>query len=396
MTRLTVLLLAVAAGAAVGNLYWAQPLLELIDRDLHASSGSAGWLVTATQLGYACGILLIVPLGDTLNRRRLVPMMLLCAAATLVLCSLAPTFPTLLAAVSLLGLTTVSGQLIVPLAGDLVDDQTRGQGVGLVTSGVLTGILVSRTLGGIVAGAVGWRAIYAAAAIVAVALAAILFRRIPDLPPKTRLPYPALLGSVLTVIAQERRVRWCLAMGATQFATFTMFWTALRGRVQSGRRRRVDRRGEAPGCFGVAGGLAGQGRRWHPEVRFSSDQSAAVSVSGGRTRLSVGGDEGGAPLAQAVPWPGIIQSRSCSRLREADEVAWSSVNGAGPAADRRCGRPAGQRRNRSLDRPGSAARTGRAPALHRQVSRCPYRCSGVGYLPVTPSMRSRMMSIWPA
>lgn len=227
MTRPLLLLLAVAGGAAVGNLYWAQPLLELIGRDLHASSGSAGWLVTATQLGYACGILLIVPLGDTLNRRRLVPVMLLCAAAALALCSLAPTFPTLLIAVSLLGLTTVSGQLIVPLAGDLADDQTRGQVVGLVTSGVLTGILVSRTLGGIVAGTAGWRAIYAAAAVVAVVLAAILFRRIPDLPPKTRLPYPALLGSVFTVVARERKVRWCLALGATQFGTFTMFWTAL-------------------------------------------------------------------------------------------------------------------------------------------------------------------------
>jgi len=258
LTRSLILLLAVAGGAAVGNLYWAQPLLELIARELHASNAAAGWLVTATQLGYACGILLVVPLGDKVNRRRLVPTMLLSSAAALVLCAVAPTFPALLAAVTLLGLTTVSGQIITPLAGDLADDSNRGRVVGTVTSGVLTGILVSRTVSGLVAGTAGWRAIYAAAAVIAVVLAAVLFRRIPDLPPKTRMRYSSLLASVFTVVARERKVRWALALGATQFATFTLFWTALTFLLSAPPSRYSVTVIGLFGLFGLSGAVAAQ------------------------------------------------------------------------------------------------------------------------------------------
>src|SRR3954469_8852184 len=125
-TRLT-LLFAVAGGAAVGNLYWAQPLLDLIAEDLHASTATAGWLITATQVGYASGILLLVPLGDVVDRRRLIPIMMLCAAAALTACALAPSMGVLLVASTALGLTTVSGQILTPLAGDLADDANRGQ-----------------------------------------------------------------------------------------------------------------------------------------------------------------------------------------------------------------------------------------------------------------------------
>jgi predicted MFS family arabinose efflux permease len=127
MTRELTLLFAVAGGAAVANLYWAQPLLEFIARDLHASATSAGWLVTATQVGYAAGILLIVPLGDVVSRRRLIPVMMACAAVALLACALAPSFGILLGAVTLLGLTTVAGQILVPLAGDLAEEAQRGR-----------------------------------------------------------------------------------------------------------------------------------------------------------------------------------------------------------------------------------------------------------------------------
>lgn len=227
MSRGRTFLFAVAGGAAVGNLYWAQPLLDFIAGDLHASTAAAGWLVTATQVGYALGILLVVPLGDVVDRRRLVPVVLLCSAVALVACALAPSFPLLLAAISLLGLTTVSGQVLVPLAGDLADDESRGRVVGTVVSGILIGILVSRTLAGLVADVAGWRAIYLLAALAAVVFAAVLHRTIPALPPKTRLRYPALIASVAGVVRRERLVRWTLVLGATGFAAFTMFWTAL-------------------------------------------------------------------------------------------------------------------------------------------------------------------------
>src|SRR3712207_2820330 len=151
MTRALTLLFAVAGGAAVANLYWAQPLLEFIGRDLHVSPGTAGWLVTVTQIGYAAGILLVVPLGDMVDRRRLIPSTLLCAAVALVGCALAPSIGVLLVAIALVGATTVAGQLLTPLAGDLADDAHRGRVVGTIVSGLLIGILVSRTISGLVA-----------------------------------------------------------------------------------------------------------------------------------------------------------------------------------------------------------------------------------------------------
>ena len=220
-------LFAVAAGAAVGNLYWAQPLLDLIAGDLGASTADAGWLVTTTQLGYALGILLVVPLGDVTNRRRLVPLALLAAAVALGLCALAPSFGFLVAALGLVGLVTVGGQLLTPLAGDLATDADRGAVVGTVVSGILTGILVSRTVSGFVADAFGWRSIYVGAAVLDVVLAVLLWRAIPDLEPKARVPYPQLIRSVFTVVRRERVVRWTLLLAGIGFALFTMFWTSL-------------------------------------------------------------------------------------------------------------------------------------------------------------------------
>ena len=135
MTRRLTWLFAVASGAAVGNLYWAQPLLDFIAQDLHASAATAGWLVTATQVGYAAGILLIVPLGDVLNRRRLIPVMMLCAAAPSRSARWRRRCGVLLLAITALGMTTVAGQLLAPLAGDLADEADRGRVVGTVVSG---------------------------------------------------------------------------------------------------------------------------------------------------------------------------------------------------------------------------------------------------------------------
>ncbi|MEV4412657.1 MFS transporter [Catellatospora sp. NPDC049609] len=227
MGRGLTFLFALAAGAAVGNLYWAQPLLDFIAADLHTSTATAGWLITVTQLGYATGILLLVPLGDVTDRRRFVPVMMLCAAAALLLCAVAPSMPVLLLAVTAVGATTVSGQLLTPLAGDLAGDGDRGRVVGVVVSGILTGILASRTISGLVADVAGWRAIYALAAAVAVVLACLLHRAIPPQQPKARMRYPALLASVASAVRRERTVRWTLVLAATGFAAFTLFWTPL-------------------------------------------------------------------------------------------------------------------------------------------------------------------------
>ncbi|MEV4822628.1 MFS transporter [Micromonospora sp. NPDC049274] len=227
MTRGLTFLLAVAAGAAIANLYWAQPLLSFIAGDLGAATATAGWLVTATQIGYAVGVLLLVPLGDVLDRRRFVPAMLVASAAALLLCALAPSFGVLLLALTVLGVTTISGQVLTPLAGDLASDAHRGRIVGVVGSGTLTGILASRTISGSVAGLAGWRTTFALAAVVAVLLAALLHRAIPPLAPRARMPYLQLIASVGAVVRRERTARWTLVLAATGFATFSLFWTAL-------------------------------------------------------------------------------------------------------------------------------------------------------------------------
>jgi len=227
MTPARTLLFAVAGGAAVGNLYWAQPLLDEIASSLGTSAAVAGLLVTLTQVGYALGILLVVPLGDVLDRRRLIPGVLVASAVALLFAAVAPSFAVLLVALALVGLTTVAGQLLIPLAGDLADPATRGRVVGTIASGVLTGILVSRTVSGLVADAFGWRTIYVVAAVAALVFAVLLRRAIPELERRDRVRYPALIASVFRAVAAHRAVRVTLVISSAVFAVFTMFWTAL-------------------------------------------------------------------------------------------------------------------------------------------------------------------------
>ncbi len=183
--------------------------------------------MTVTQLGYAAGIFLLVPLGDVLNRRRLLPVILLGSAVALALSAIAPSFAVLLAALVLVGLTTVAGQLLTPLAGDLADPAQRGRVVGTVASGLLIGILLSRTVSGLIADAFGWRAVYVIAAVVAVILAGVLARAVPTLPPRAHLSYGSLLASVFSAIRRHRAVVPTLLLSASGFSVFTLFWTAL-------------------------------------------------------------------------------------------------------------------------------------------------------------------------
>ncbi|PHV67145.1 MFS transporter [Williamsia muralis] len=227
MSRGLTLLFAVAGGAAVGNLYWAGPLLSDIGESLDVSDGQAGLLVTVTQIGYAVGIFLVVPLGDTVNRRRLIPSIMFCSAVALVACAAAPSFAVLLVALAALGLTTVSAQLLTPLAGDLARDEQRGRVLGTVVSGLIIGILLSRTISGFVADAFGWRAIYMAAAVLMTLLAVILIVVLPTTPERPAIGYRRLLLSVFGAVRQHKSVRVTMILGMAAFAVFTMFWTGL-------------------------------------------------------------------------------------------------------------------------------------------------------------------------
>jgi predicted MFS family arabinose efflux permease len=245
-----VLLLAVACGAAVANLYYGQPLLAAIARDLHVGSATAALLVTASQIGYAAGLLGVLPLGDLLERRRLVCRLLLLTAVALVVAAAAPSFALLAAGVGVAGITSVVAQVLVPYASTLAAEEERGRVVGRVMSGLLIGILLARTVAGLVAAAGGWRVVYGVAAALMVALAALLQRFMPVIAPHSDLPYPRLLRSVGTLVREEPVLRVRMAFGALGFGSFSVLWTAIAFLLS----RPPYGYGEAAiGLFGLAG-----------------------------------------------------------------------------------------------------------------------------------------------
>ncbi len=227
VSRPLVLLLAFTCGAAVANLYYAQPLLNTIAHAFSVSNSTAGLLVTVTQAGYVVGLALLVPLGDLLERRRLIAAMLLLAAAGLAAGAAAPSFAVFALAVAALGVTGVVAQIVVAMSSSLAGEHERGSVVGTVMSGLLIGILVARTISGLVAQLLGWRVIFVLAAVVMVLLAGVLRSALPRVPATERLRYPALLRSVLELVRNEPLLRQRMLLGATAFGCFSVLWTSV-------------------------------------------------------------------------------------------------------------------------------------------------------------------------
>jgi predicted MFS family arabinose efflux permease len=232
--RSLVLLLATACGLSVANTYYVQPLLDAIARDLHAGHGVAGLLVTVGQLGYAAGLVLLVPLGDLADRRRLVTAALLVAALGLAAAAVAPGIGTLGLALAAVGVTSVVAQILIPFAATLAPDAQRGRIVGSVMTGLMVGSLLSRTVAGLVAQVAGWRAMFWLGAVAMLGLAALLWRRLPDLAPTVTLSYRDLLRSVGTLVAREPVLRRRSLYGALAFALMSVFWTTLAFVLASG------------------------------------------------------------------------------------------------------------------------------------------------------------------
>jgi len=221
-----VALLAVTAGATAANLYYAQPLLDSLAGDFGVSVASASLLVTASQAGYVVGLALLVPLGDLLERRRLLTMALLGAAVASAACAAAPGFGALAVALIALGAASVVAQIIIPLSSYLASPAQRGQVVGTVMSGLLLGILLARTLSGAIAEVGGWRLVFGVSTAVML-LAAAIRRALPLCPPPHPQPYRAALRSVVRLVAEEPVLRRRMALGALGFAGFSVLWTAI-------------------------------------------------------------------------------------------------------------------------------------------------------------------------
>jgi len=222
-----VLLMAVATGAVVANLYYAQPLLNEVSRNLHVGSAGASTVVTATQVGYAAGLLLIVPLGDLRPRRSLVVLLFLLSAVALVACAVAPNLWLFEVGSVAAGCASVAGQVMVPFAADLAPEERRGRVVARIMTGLLLGILLARTVSGLVAQLAGWRAIYWISAGIMVLFAAVLGRALPAEGKRPHLSYPHLVGSSLRLLADEPALRRRAWHGAMAFAAFSVLWTSL-------------------------------------------------------------------------------------------------------------------------------------------------------------------------
>jgi predicted MFS family arabinose efflux permease len=222
-----VLLFAAACGLSVANLYYAQPILHTIARHFGTSSGTAGLIVTFSQIGYAAGLAFLVPLGDLLNRRRLIPIVLVATTLGLAASAASPDIGVLIAVALIVGAGSVVAQMLIPMAATMADDEHRGQVVGTVMSGLLLGILLARTVSGLVAGVSSWRVVYVVAAVLMVLMAVVLARRLPPERERPRLSYGVLLATAAGLLVQEPLLRRRAIFGALGFAAFSIFWTTI-------------------------------------------------------------------------------------------------------------------------------------------------------------------------
>ncbi|MFJ8542700.1 MFS transporter [Streptomyces sp. NPDC093586] len=222
-----IVLLAVACGMTVANLYYAQPLLSSLSRDFGIGTATAGTLITLTQVGYVIGMLILVPLGDRLEKRRLVTALLSVTTVALAVAGFAPGFLVLLAAALVSGATSVVAQILVSYAASLAPDETRGRVVGRVMSGLLTGILLSRTVSGLVSDTAGWRAVYLGSAVLMAVLAVSLRAALPQQAPTTSLPYHHVLRSTIRLPRVHPALLRRGLYQAAVFSVFSAFWTTI-------------------------------------------------------------------------------------------------------------------------------------------------------------------------
>ncbi|MGW2024708.1 MFS transporter [Streptomyces decoyicus] len=258
LSRGVVMLFAVACGAAVANVYFSQPLLVTIGHDLAMSPALVGSVVTLTHVGYGLGLFFLVPLGDMTDRRRLIVAQLLLLVVALAVVAAAHTAAILLAGMAATGLLAVVTQTMVAFAASLAPPAGRGRVVGLVTSGVVIGILLARTASGLMADLAGWRSVYLASASLTALLALVLYRVLPrhsDAPPTT-LRYGQLLRSTITLFAREQLLRLRALFGLLVFAAFSTLWSSVALPLSEAPYSLSHSAIGALGLIGVAGALA--------------------------------------------------------------------------------------------------------------------------------------------
>ena len=257
LPRCVALLAAVASGLAVASVYYAQPLLDAIADDLGLARATVGVVVALTQVGYGLGLLCLVPLGDLLDRRRLIIGQSLLSVLALGVVAFAPTGTVFLAAMCAVGALAVVTQLHVAHAAALAASAERGRVVGTVTSGIITGILLARTTSGVLSDLFGWRAVYQAAALANLLVVVLLLKALPAQTRRgQRLAYVRLVATVLTLFRDERVLRIRATLALLVFMAITVLWTPMALALRAPPHALSH---TAVGLFGCAGALGAWG-----------------------------------------------------------------------------------------------------------------------------------------
>ena len=253
-----IVLMSIATGLAVASNYYAQPLLDTIARNFSLSASSAGFIVTAAQLGYAAGLLFLVPLGDMFERRRLIVSMTLLAAGGMLITASSQSLAMMILGTALTGLFSVVAQILVPLAATLASPDKRGKVVGTIMSGLLLGILLARTVAGLLANLGGWRTVFWVASVLMALKALALWRGLPQMKSETLLNYPQLLGSVFSMFISDKILRTRALLGCLTFANYSILWTSMAFLLAAPPFNYSD---GVIGLFGLAGAAGALGAR---------------------------------------------------------------------------------------------------------------------------------------
>jgi len=227
ISKKLILLMSLACGMAVANLYYNQPLLAEMGRTFHATAHQVSNIAMFTQIGYAVGMFLFVPLGDMKERRQLIVVLLIAVTISLIGVATAQNLVWINIASLAVGVTTIAPQIILPFAAQLSAPMERGKVIGIVMSGLFIGILLARTVSGLIGGSLGWRTMYWIAAAMMLALAIILRTFLPKSYPESRLSYPQLYHSIWQLIVTQPILREASLIGAMLFGSFSLFWTSL-------------------------------------------------------------------------------------------------------------------------------------------------------------------------
>lgn len=250
LSRFLITLMSIACAASAANLYYSQPLLEQISRFFNVSSSTIGVAAMLIQIGYAIGLVFLVPLGDIKERRFLIMIMLFCSAIALIFISISFNIWWLVFSSLLVGLTSITPMLIVPLAAHLAKPTEKGKVIGSVMSGLLIGILLSRVFSGIIGSFLGWQVVYRIAAVMMLLLILAFKLWLPKAAPDSSMSYKELLQSLIGLLRNQAILIEASLIGAMMFGTFSIFWTTLSFLLKSS----VYNLGaKAAGMFGLVG-----------------------------------------------------------------------------------------------------------------------------------------------